>query len=118
MLCGVTHNSCSVVSLKERINDVLRTGATGAVKKKKKNTGVCVCFVSSVFFGASAGVHCLKPVCDSICSLVDCLRRYDEGWEMCPVVCASECARARIGVTVGHSYAPQPGRGVLVASDL
>lgn len=46
MLCSVTHNSCSVVSLKERINDVSGTGATGAVKK---GAGVCVCFVSKVF---------------------------------------------------------------------
>lgn len=34
VLCSVTHNSCSVVSLKQRINDVLRTAATGAVKKR------------------------------------------------------------------------------------
>lgn len=86
-------------------------------KKKKGCRGVCLLCFQCVFWG-SAGVHCLKPVCDSVCSLVDCLRRYDEGWEMRPLVCASVCARARICVTVGHSYAPQPGGGVLVASDL
>lgn len=44
MLCSVTHNSCSVASLKGRINDVSGTGAT-----VKKSVGVCVCFVSIVF---------------------------------------------------------------------
>lgn len=47
MLCSVTHNSCSVAGLKERINDVSGTGATGAVKKKKKKR-VCGC-VSALF---------------------------------------------------------------------
>lgn len=45
VLCSVTHNSCSVVSLKERINDVSGNGTTGAVKKKK---GVQGC-VSALF---------------------------------------------------------------------
>lgn len=49
VLCSVTHNSCSVVSLKERINDVSGNGTTGAVKKKKRSAGVCVCFVSNIF---------------------------------------------------------------------
>lgn len=48
VLCSVTHNSCSVVSLRrEGINDVSGTGAIGAVRKEL--AGVCVCFVSSVF---------------------------------------------------------------------
>lgn len=48
MLYSVTHNSCSVASLKERINDVSGTGET--VKKSVRVcVCVCVCFVSNVF---------------------------------------------------------------------
>ncbi len=50
VLCSVTHNSCSLVSLNERINDVSSTRATGALRKVCVCVCVCVfCFVSSVF---------------------------------------------------------------------
>lgn len=85
VLCSVTHNSCSVVSLKERINDVSGNGTTGAVKKK----GVCVCrgvcllCFQYICFRSS----CLRNGCvlcptiqyDSVCSPVDCLS-HDEGF--------------------------------------
>lgn len=44
MLCSVTHNSCSVASLKGRINDVSGTGAT-----VKKSVGVCVSALFPVY---------------------------------------------------------------------
>lgn len=76
MLCSVTHNSCSVVSLKQRINDVLRTAATGVAKKRVQGR---VSALFPVCFRAGGCVRCLKTVCDSVCSLVDCVCRYDEG---------------------------------------
>lgn len=74
MLCSVTHNSCSVVSLKERINEVLWTGATRAVKK---SVGGCVSALFPTCFRASSCIHCLTTV--YVCSSVGCLCQYDEG---------------------------------------
>lgn len=44
MLCSVTYNSCSVVNLKERIND-----GPEQLELWRMIAGDCVCFVSSVF---------------------------------------------------------------------
>lgn len=77
MLCSVTPNSCSVASLRERINDVSGTGAT----VKKSSGVVCLlCFQGICFWSScrrNGSVQCLTTVHDSVCSPVDCLAQHE-----------------------------------------